>query len=209
MSQVNMLTYAIALIPENAGKIDAINRIILGETLSAQAPIEKAKTAVEKTAKEKPAAKTVVKETNTDSATSMDDLKAAAKAAKAAHGEDFVKQVMEDNDIKPLASLGRSMSKIALDQYDDVIAGWKAGPKAADDLGDDLDDDDLGDDLDDDDLGDEAPTPEAVKLALKAYSQAGNREEAKALMKANGAKALSDVDNCTAAQLTAMFAKLV
>ena len=219
MSLVSMLTYAIALTPENAGKIDAINRIMLGETYAASAPIESAKTAVEskptKTADkpaDKPAAKEKVKPQEPDltEGATMDDLKSAAKKAKADHGEDFVKAAIEASGVKCLASLGRTMVKIEPENYETMIATWQAGPQAADDDlgGDDLDDDLGGDDLDDD-LGEEAPTPEAVKLALKAMSQGGDRAGAKKLMSDNGAEKLSDVDNCTPTQLATMFKALV
>ena len=210
MSLVSMLTYAIALTPENAGKIDAINRIMLGETYAASAPIESAKTAVEskptKTADkpaDKPAAKEKVKPQEPDltEGATMDDLKSAAKKAKADHGEDFVKAAIEASGVKCLASLGRTMGKIEPENYEAMITTWQAGPQAADD-------DFGGDDLDDD-LGEEAPTPEAVKLALKAMSQGGDRAGAKKLMSDNGAEKLSDVDNCTPTQLATMFKALV
>lgn len=205
MSQ-NNVTYCIDLTPENAGKIDAINKILLGAATST--PIENAKKSAD-TATDQ-AGSTAKSSSASASASSskltMNDLKSAAKKAKTDHGEDFVKAAIEAAGVKCLASLGRTMSKIPEDKYEAMITTWQAGPEA-DDL-DDLGGDDLDDDLGGDDL-DETPTVEAVKLALKAMSQGGDRAGAKALMKANGAEKLSDVDNCTPAQLLTMFKVLV
>jgi len=68
------------------------------------------------------------------------------------------------------------------------------------------------DDLDDDGFGDDTGTDidaEAVKIALKAYAKETGRDEAKEIMTKNGAKALSNVDDCTQEQLAAIMKELV
>lgn len=202
---VNMLTYQVALTAENAGKIDQINKILLGSVATESAPTKQPEAK-----KSAPASDT--SSGASDSVASMDDLKAAAKKAKTDHGEQFVKDVMESLDIKPLASLGRCMSKIPAEQYDTIIPLWEAGPVVTVGDDDDLGADDLEDDLDDDLDADEpveAVTAEAVKLALKAMSQGGDRDGAKALMAEFKAPKLSDVDGLSAAVLAKLFAKLV
>jgi len=96
-------------------------------------------------------------------------------------------------------SLAKRVSAMDSDDYASFISGCEAGPTESDD---DLEDDD--DDLEDDD-DEEAPTVEAVKTALRAYSKSTGREEAKAIMNKNGADKLSEVDKCNESQLIAMF----
>ena len=203
----NQITYTVALTPENAEKIDQVNRILLGKTYTAETSAE---TAVEDVNKPAPTTK---KETGAEaSGLTLDQVKRAAKKAKSAHGEDFANEVLDSFDVKEGASLGRRMSAIDESDYQAIVDAWVAGPQAEqasnepeDD--DDLDDDDLGDDgLDDDES---EVTAEAVKTALKAYAKEVGRDEAKDIMQKHGATALSKVDDCTPAQLKAMFAELV
>ena len=208
---MNQITYLVNLTPENAPKIDAINRILLGTSYITSASPEVLNEVIKPTTETVPADKSdkpVTKATDkpiteSPAGTTMVQLKAVARKAKSAHGEDFVKSVIEANGVELMSSLGRCMSKIPVELYDDIIAGWEAGPlptvEPEDDLGDDLDDDLDGD------APTETVTAEAVKLALKAMSQAGDRDGAKTLMTANGATKLSDVDNCTPEQLSAIF----
>ena len=88
------------------------------------------------------------------------------------------------------------------------LAHLKDGPKPTEQASDELEDD-FGDDDDGLDDAEEAPTVEAVKAALKAYAKETGREEAKQIMNDNGAAKLQNVDDCTPAQLTAMFKALV
>lgn len=224
MAQV---TYAIELIPENAGKIDAINRIILGESYTAEAPattgrgmveeIEKSKAKSE--AKTEPKAKAEPKKESkagTASKVTFDTFKAAAKKAKADHGEDFVKEMIEQAGAELESTLLKSVSAVDAELRQEIMDLWVAGPteQAADEPEDDLDDDlddDLEDDLEDDGLDDDEADidPEAVKTALKAYSKSEGREAAKEIMTKNGAAALSKVNDCSQKQLAAMMKELV
>ena len=199
------LTYEIEMSPENAGKIDAINKILLGDAYTEEAP---PKTSTAKTTKAEEQ-----REASTAKASytlSLDDVKAAAKAAKAEFGEEFAMQVLKDAGVKVATTLGRSMSAIDEEQYEEVITAWEAGPQQteqSDDTPDD--DDDFGDDDDglDDDSGE--VDAEAVKTALKAYSKEHGRDEAKAIMTKHGAASLSKVDDLPAKKLAAMMKDLV
>lgn len=191
----NHVTYAIELTPENAPKIDAINRIILGSAYS--------------TVEAKVAATEIEKAEESTGAT-LDDVKNAAKKAKADHGEEFAMEVLKTAGVDVAATLGRSMAKIDADMYDAIIADWVEGPQvteqASDEPEDDLDEDDgFGDDEEDT----SEVTADAVKTALKAYAKEVGRDEAKEIMQKHGAAALSKVDDCTPKQLAAMFAELV
>lgn len=208
------VTYNIALIPENAAKIDQINRIILGEAYTTTStPVEKttAKTAAKSSAKAKAEDAIAADEqkvaSEATSEVSLDDLKKAAKKAKADHGEDFAMQVLKDADVAVAATLGRSMGKIAEDQYADIISAWEAGPQVTEQAADEPEDDGFGDDDLDEDTSE--VTADAVKTALKAYAKEVGRDEAKEIMNKHGASALSKVEDCSAKQLSAMFAELV
>jgi hypothetical protein len=201
---LNVVTWSLALLPENATKIDQINQIILGSSNSAKAPIEKAKETVAKT--DKP--DTSANETE-QVGVSQADLQAAAKAAKTEHGVDFVKECIEAAGGTLKRALGQSLSSIAAETHASFIQDLKDGPKPTEQASDELEDDGFDDDEDSLDDAEEAPTVEAVKAALKAYAKETGREEAKQIMNDNGAAKLQNVDDCTPAQLTAMFKALV
>ena len=210
MSNTNNVTYQIALTPENAPKIDAINQIMLGDSYTTEAPKKVPATGQKKTA---PAEKkpTTKKETSEKSAPTitMAEVKAAAKAAKKDHGEDFVKGVLEANDVEVATTLGRAMSAIPENAYAAIIALWEAGPPVTEQASDEPEDDGLGDD---DEFGDDDAsevTAEAVKKAVKAYAKSVDRDEAKAILADNGAASLSKVDDCSQEQLQAIFKAVV
>jgi len=193
MAQV---TYTIDLTPDNASKIDQVNHILIGGDYTKKTP---------SATDTKTTTTTTTEPDDTASGITLDEVKAAAKLAKKDHGEDFAIQVLKDHDVAVTATLGRSMAKIPEADYRSIITAWEAGPSETDNL----EDDGLGDGLDDDGLGDDSNiNPEAVKTALKAYSKSNGRDEAKAIMTANGAKALSNVDDCSQEQLAAMMKEL-
>ena len=219
----NHVTYAIELTPENAPKIDAINRIILGTAYStveakvAATEIEQkatkasAQAAKTTTKADKPATKAKAEPKAEESTgATLDDVKSAAKKAKADHGEDFAMEVLKTAGVDVAATLGRSMAKIDADMYEAIIAAWEEGPQTTEQASDEPEDDGLDDD---DGFGDDEDTAEvtadAVKTALKAYAKEVGRDEAKEIMQKHGAAALSKVDDCTPKQLSAMFAELV
>jgi len=222
----NQVTYAIELTPENAPKIDAINRIILGSAYSTMEAKVAATEIEQKATKASAQAKAdkVVKadnqkvaqqakaeqEAEESTGAKLDDVKSAAKKAKDDHGEDFAMEVLKTAGVDVAATLGRSMAKIDADMYDAIIAAWVEGPQAteqaSDEPEDDLDEDDgFGEDEEDT----SEVTADAVKTALKAYAKEVGRDEAKEIMQKHGAAALSKVDDCTPKQLSAMFAELV
>jgi len=208
----NQVTYVIELTPENAPKIDAINRIVLGTSYtSVDSKVEATKIEKEATKAVKETPKPT-KETKpeTTSGTSIEDLKTAAKTSKKDHGEDFTMEVLKAAGVEVAATLGRTMSKVDPDMYEAIISAWAEGPQATeqstDEPIDDLEDDGFGDEL-------EESTPEvtadAVKLALRAYAKDTGRDEAKEIMQKHGAAVLSKVDDCSPKQLAAMMADLV
>lgn len=204
----NQVTYHIDLIPENAEKIDAINKIVLGEAYTASAPTKSSAAATESTKAETTSSKAA---SAPETSVTLDDVKNAAKKCKRNHGEDFANSVLDEFGVSTGASLGRRMSAIDEADYEAIIAKWAEGPQATEQASDEPEDDDFEDDDDDDGLDDDEAevTADAVKTALKAYAKDTGREEAKAIMTKHGAKALSDVDNLPAAKLAAMFKELV
>lgn len=201
----NQVTYTIDLKPENAATIDAINRILLGEDYTSDQSTKKpvlAKT------QEVTSNKSDTKSENSSANVTLDELKQAAKKAKADHGEDFAMEVLKTAGVEVAATLGRSMSKIDEDMYEAIIAAWEEGPQpteqSSDEPEDDLDDDGFDDEEDTSEV-----TAEAVKTALKSYAKEVGRDEAKEIMQKHGAATLSKVDDCTPKQLKAMFAELV
>lgn len=202
----NNVTYTIALTSENAPKIDAINRIILGEDYTTEAPTKAAP--AKEPVKADPAKTETVAE---PSSLTLDQVKRAAKKAKSTHGEGFANSVLDEFGVKEASSLGRRMSSIDEGDYDAIAEKWAAGPQVTEQVSDEPEDD-LDDGFDDDDgLGDDESevTADAVKTALKAYAKEVGRDEAKEIMQKHGATALSKVDDCTSTQLKAMFAELV
>lgn len=193
---MNKVTYEIELTSANAPKIDAVNRILLGEDYTATPAKESSK----------PAAKTTTTKTETKPAKDSDgdademtlaDFKAAVKAAKTANDEAFVKQVLADNGATE-GPLGRMVSAIDVDDYPHVVALLEAGPTESEE---DEDDDGLGDDDEDTSEVD----VEAVKTAAKAYAKEVGRDEAKQIMNDNGAATLAKIADCNQKQLQAMF----
>ena len=203
----NYVNYQIALIPANASLIDKLNKLLVTGEESVTETSAKTETVKVDSKSTKPEVKPTPKAEETSGA-SITDLKNAAKEAKKNHGEEFTMQILTDAGVEVESTLGRSMGKVDADQYDDIIAAWSAGPQAQASSDEPEDDDDFGDD-EDDGLGDEAPTAEAVSLALKAYAKSTGREEAKALMVKYGAAALSNIKDLSADKLTKLFAELV
>lgn len=220
----NHVTYAIELTPENAPKIDAINRIILGSAYStveakvAATEIEQKATKASAQSKadkavaadnQKVAQQAKAEQEAETSSVTLDDVKKAAKQAKADHGEDFAMEVLKAAGVEVGTTLGRSMAKIDADMYEAIIAAWVEGPQPTEQASDEPEDDGLDDDGFDDEEDTAEVTADAVKTALKAYAKEVGRDEAKEIMQKHGAAALSKVDDCTPKQLAAMFAELV
>lgn len=197
MAQV---TYTLDLVPENAGKIDAINQILFGAGYKAEAPKEPV-------VKETPAKETKSTEEKISSAISAAEFKEAAKAVKKDHGEEFALAVLKEQGVEVNSTLGRSIGKVDEELYSEIMACWESGPvteQADDEPVDDLDDD-LEDDLEEDDSEVDV---DAVKAACKAYSKENGRDKALELMSKHGAKALADVGKLESAKLKALFKAL-
>lgn len=196
-----IVKYEIEMIPENAALIDQINRLVMGDAYTEEAP---AKTASKNTSKPatKPAAKTEKKDAggSAEEEMSLADFKAVVKKAKADHGEDFCKEILEANGAKA-GPLGRMVSAIDADEYADVVAALEAGPS---DSGkeEEEEDDGFGEEEEDDDSEVDA---EAVKKAAKAYAKEVGRDEAKEIMNKHGAATLTKIGDCSQKQLQAMF----
>lgn len=197
MSNQNLVTWSLVLLPENAAKIDQINRILLGSE-----NITKSSTAIIKD--EVKETKSVAEKDTTETAgVSQSDLQAAAKDAKTEHGVDFVKETITAVGGTLVRSLPKSLSSIDVEKHDEFLELLNVGPTSTEQSSDELEDD-FG--YDEDDLdGEEAPTAEAVKIALKAHAKEHGHAAARKIMNDNGAAKLQNVDDCTPAQLTAMF----
>ena len=199
MSNVNMVTWSLALIASNSAKIDAVNRIIIGDVYC-------------ETGDTKPS------ENSDDSSDDLDEksgnvavidfdaFKAAAKATKDEFGNDFAMDVLKATGLSLGTSLARSLSKVDEADYADVMDKWSKGPQESDDLDDGFGDDDGF--SDDDDKKAEV-TAEAVSTALKAYAKETGRDEAKALMAKYKVKSLAGVSDLNGKQLADLFAEIV
>lgn len=198
---LNTVTFALALVPENAGKIDAINKIILGETYTTEAPAKtKAETSKPKT--ETKAAKAPAKE---KSGMDFAAFKKVVSAAKKEHGEDFVMSMLEEAGYESKGTLLKTVTSVEEDEYETIAGVLQEGPTkaAADEPEDDLDDDGF----DDDEPYSEDIDPEAVKTALRAKAKE-DRDEAKAIMTKHGAATLSKVADLSQAKLAAIMKEL-
>ena len=71
----------------------------------------------------------VEQEAESSSDVTLDDVKKAAKKAKADHGEEFAMEVLKAAGVEVATTLGRSMSKIDEDMYEAIIAAWEEGPQ--------------------------------------------------------------------------------
>ena len=215
--------YEIEMNAENAPMIDQVNRLLLGEGYTEEAPAKTTKPAATKPAAKpaatkppaKPAAK-VEKDTGGDSDDEMSlaDFKTAVKKAKAEHGEDFITATLVANGAKAGNPLGRMVSSIDADDYTDIVAAFVAGPT---EQAEEAEEDDFvagpteqaeeaeEDDFDDEEEDSSEVTADAVKVAAKAYAKEVGRDEAKEIMNSNGAATLTKIADCTAKQLQAMF----
>lgn len=191
------VNYQVEMTPENAPLIDQINRLIMGETYTEEAPAK---------SNSKPAAKTETKKAESkdtggsaEEEMSLADFKAVVKKTKADHGEDFCKEVLEENGAKA-GPLGRMVSAVDADDYADVVAILEAGP-ADSGKEEEEEDDEFGDEEEDESEVD----VEAVKKAAKAYAKEVGRDEAKEIMSKHGAASLTKIGDCNEKQLKAMF----
>ena len=208
--------YEIEMNAENAPMIDQVNRLLLGEGYTEEAPAKTTKPAATKPAAKpaatkpaakpaatkppaKPAAK-VEKDTGGDSDDEMSlaDFKTAVKKAKAEHGEDFITATLVANGAKAGNPLGRMVSSIDADDYTDIVAAFVAGPTEQAEEAEE-------DDFDDEEEDSSEVTADAVKAAAKAYAKEVGRDEAKEIMNSNGAATITKIADCTAKQLQAMF----
>ena len=194
--------YEIEMTPENAPMIDQVNRLLLGKGYTEEAAVP-AKTEAKAAATKPPAKPTAKVEKETpatdDDEMSLAEFKTAVKAAKAEHGEDFVKDALSSCGAKAGDPLGRMVSAIDVEGYADVIAIFEAGPAAATE-------EDEEDDFDDEEEEDSSEvTADAVKVAAKAYAKEVGRDEAKEIMNSNGAATLTKIADCSDKQLQAMF----
>lgn len=192
------VNYQIEMTPENAPVIDQINRILLADSYTATAPAAKAETK----APDKPAAKAAPAKAPAkvadDNTVSLVDFKTVVKAAKADHGEEFCKTVLESQGAKE-GPLGQMVSAIDADDYGDVISTLETGPAEK------TEEPEEDDGFDDEEADTSEVDAEAVKTAAKAYAKEVGRDEAKQIMNGNGAATLTKITDCSQKQLQAMF----
>ena len=207
---MSFVNFQIEMTAENAPMIDQVSRLLLGNGHTAETTTPAATKPAAK-----PAAK-VKKDTGGDSddETSLADFKTAVKKAKAEHGEEFCKQTLEANGAKKNDPLGRMVSAIDADDYADLVAAFVAGPtEQAEEAEEDAfvegpteqAEEAEEEDFDDEEEDSSEVTADAVKVAAKAYAKEVGRDEAKEIMKSNGAATLTKIADCTAKQLQAMF----
>lgn len=178
---------------------NADNRVLMNKFLSSNLPDEGEKT--------RKAGKAVETDESETAGISVDDIKAAARKANKAHGEDFVKAVLEALDVDVGKSAARALSKLEEDQFETFLELLNAGP--ADDDEDEEDDEDEDDDLEDDEDeedDDEEITGDSVKAKLKAYAKEESSTEAKKLMKKHGCASLAEVAKLSKAKLAKLDA---
>jgi hypothetical protein len=189
---MNSVTYTVALTPENAPAIDAINKILLSGDYGRCAGTPAA-----------PVSTPTAAPTSTDDYTAA--VKRAAAANKAEHGEEFCLSVLDTLGIETAKTLRGSLKNITEAKYKDVLRAWAAGPVAA------APDEDV-DDWDDDEEEETAPAkvdPEAVKTAVRAYAKEHGREAAKKVMDKFGAEALSTLEELDAKSLAGLFKAVI
>lgn len=196
----NVVTWSLVLSPDNAEKIDQINRVILGNTYTAGSTVEtKPETKTKPKTETKPEAKTETKD-KSDGPTLV-EFKAAAKKVKLDHGEDFAKSVVEESGTEVKSTYARTLSAVPEEDYSAIMAAWLEGPTGDEDLEDD------GDLEDDEDLED-APDADTVKTAVRAYAKENGNADAKTIMKKHGASALSEIPKLDGKSLAALFAEV-
>jgi hypothetical protein len=187
---MNTVTFTIESTKENRYKIEAITAIVYDQSNSK--PAEATTTNVSKPEPKQ----------SEESGLSFDEFKKVVKKAKADFSEDFVNDVFDKFCVKKGASLGRRCSSVDEKDYVGIIDALEAGEVKSEE------DDDFGDYSDDSESTAEINF-EDVKTALKAYAKEGNRDEAKTIMKANGAENLTNVENCKQSQLKAIMEALL
>lgn len=190
----NHVTYSIALIPENAGLIEQLNQLILGDDYTSESP-KKSKPS-NPPAKSKPKAE----EPTIDFA----EFKEAAKAAKAEHGEDFVKEVITNAGIDEASTLLKTVSAVPVEMYEGIMSDWKAGPSD-----EDKDEEDSDDDWDEDEEEEVEIDAQTVKDALVAYGKENSRDEAKEIMAKHKVASLAKVKDLSPTKLKKLMADLV
>lgn len=191
------IIYEVDLKPENAEVIDKINRLLIAD-YSESSPRPSSDTPhpspQETDTQSKP------KKSNTE----LDALKKAAKAAKKEHGESFCLEVLDSLGIKVKDSLGKSISAISKDDYEEVMNLWKAGPQESEE---EPEDDDFEDDSEEEAAAD--VDPEAVVKAIKAYAKSEGKDEARAMLKKHGFKKPVDIPEGDMKNIVALFKDLV
>ena len=191
---MNYVNFQVELTAENAPKIDEISQLLLGKAHTQE-------TTTKPTDTTKATAKTTTKSTADTDEMSLADFKTAVKKAKADHGEDFVKTVLVDNGAEKGTPLGRMVSAIEAEDYENVVEKLEAGPAKAEEA--EEEDDGFGDEEDASEVD-----AEAVKTAAKAYAKEVGRDDAKAIMLKHGAATITKINDCSVKQLQAMFKDL-
>jgi len=191
----NTITFTITATPENTDLISNITALMTGGKPTKQ---------VETTTKAKPTTTKAKPEVEEATGPTITEFKAAIKKAKAKNDEAFVMQTIEEAGVTVGETLGRTVSKVKAEQYQDIMDTLAEGPVITETSSDD--------ELDDDELDDNEPPEvdaETVKLALKAYSKEHGRAKAKELMNDFKCPALSSVDKLSQAKLAELMGELM
>ena len=131
------------------------------------------------------------------------EVKKAAKKAKAGHGEDFVKEVVDSlgGTTKGKTYL-QSVASLDTDAHQEFIDTVSAGPQT-EEASDEPEDDEWEDDEDDEE-GESELDAETVRDAVKAYKAENGMEAAKKVLKKFGTN-LAGIDNLDSDDLEGLF----
>ena len=188
----NYINFQVEMTPENAEKIDMINKILI-EGYAATGPATGGKTKV--VAKEK-----VEISGEPTNGMTLEQVKQVAKTTKKKFGEEFAMEVLKDCGVDVKSSLGRSMSAIPKEVYSDVAALWEQGPSNDSDAP-------VEDDFDDAEEETQSIDPKEVEQELRAAAKV-DRAAAKSAMNGNGVANIAGLKEATQDQLKAILETL-
>lgn len=179
---MHKVTYEVEMTPENAGKLDAINHILFGGDYAMPPGKEVSSKGEPEPAEEAP------------KGMPLSELKKLAKPYAKEFGDDFLKACAKAVGAEPASSMGKTLSAIDPDKFDEFLELLAKGPAETEDDGWDEDDEPAA-----------QVSADTVKDALKAYAKNTGKDEAKAIMEKYKVRSLSKVDECDDETLAAIL----
>jgi hypothetical protein len=185
--------YEIDLAPENAKKIDQINKILLGESYEEEAPAKPAKGK---------SGSLFEDSSDANDCPDLDSFTSCAKNCKEEHGEEFCMLVLEDEGIETAKTLRGSVKKVPEEKRRAVMKLWVKGPQKGKS-------DDWEEEEEEEEEDTSKVTSDAVKKAVKAYAEEHSKEKAKKVMSACGFGSLAAInDDADEDDLKKLFKKV-